>query len=339
MSIIRAIIIFQFINLCFASEISKSVYLNTGSKLAVLEFSGEGLSEPLRLFLTEEFRKTIRDLKVYRVQNKGISNQFSILNPNKKDYWSYLSEGCAIDLGKKLNVNYIIAGKIEQNGDDEFLINGRLFSVDLETMVNEFSINSSGASDSLLLDMKKMAYDVSGLPIPDNLSVESDTSQVAVSKKIIRKRIWPQLPPMPSKIKALMMSTALPGSGQIWAKRKFHGYTFMSIEAILGVSTLIAYYQYDIAWGGFQETYQSYQIETDPHNLLELRPQIIQYVSDTKKYNLFMKNVRNIGALIWVINMAHAYIVAPNDDFFDGDYYFDFEYKPDANKIQFNYRF
>jgi len=336
---VRGIIIIHLVSLCLGAEITQSVSVKTGDQLAVLEFEGWAVSEPLTEFLTEEFRQTVSDLKIFQVQDRGITNQIKIFKPRKKDYWSCWSKECAIDLGRKLGVNYVIAGNIQKKGDDTFIINGRLFSVDMETMLDEFAMGTSGITDSLLLEMKKMAYNVSGLPIPDTLSVGSGISQVATTDDIKRKRQWIQLPPIPSKIKALMMSTAIPGSGQIWAERKYPGYGFMGTEATLGMAAFIAYYQYDKAWGGFQDTYNSYQNDTDPHNLLELRPQIIQYAADTRKYNAFMKNIRSVGLSIWAVNMVHAYLVAPSDDFFDGEYFFDLEYKPDVNQVQFNINF
>ena len=336
---VRGIIIIHLVSLCLGAEITQSVSVKTGDQLAVLEFEGWAVSEPLTEFLTEEFRQTVGDLKIFQVQDRGITNQIKIFKPRKKDYWSCWSEECAINLGRQLGVNYVIAGNIQKKGDDTFLINGRLFSVDMETMLDEFAMGTSGITDSLLLEMKKMAYNVSGLPIPDTLSVGSGISQVATTDDIKRKRQWIQLPPIPSKIKALMMSTAIPGSGQIWVERKYPGYGFMGTEATLGMAALIAYYQYDKAWGGFQDTYNSYQNDTDPHNLLELRPQIIQYAADTRKFNAFMKNIRSVGLSIWVVNMVHAYLVAPSDDFFDGEYFFDLEYKPDVNQVQFNINF
>ena len=336
---VRGIIIIHLVSLCLGAEITQSVSVKTGDQLAVLEFEGWAVSEPLTEFLTEEFRQTVSDLKIFQVQDRGITNQIKIFKPRKKDYWSCWSKECAIDLGRKLGVNYVIAGNIQKKGDDTFIINGRLFSVDMETMLDEFAMGTSGITDSLLLEMKKMAYNVSGLPIPDTLSVGSGISQVATTDDIKRKRQWIQLPPIPSKIKALMMSTAIPGSGQIWAERKYPGYGFMGTEATLGMAAFIAYYQYDKAWGGFQDTYNSYQNDTDPHNLLELRPQIIQYAADTRKFNTFMKNIRSVGLSIWAVNMVHAYLVAPSDDFFDGEYFFDLEYKPDVNQVQFNSNF
>jgi len=209
----------------------------------------------------------------------------------------------------------------------------------METMLNEFAMNSSGLTDSLLLEMKKMAYNVSGLPVPDTLSVGTDTSEVTITGDIDRKREWFKLPPIPTKIKALMMSTAIPGSGQIWVHRKYPGYGFMGTEATLGLVALISYYQYNKAWGGFEKNYDSYQDGTDPHDLEGLRPKVIQYAADSRRYNSFMKSIRGVAASIWIVNMVHAYLVAPSDDYFDGEYFFDLEYNPDVNQIQFNFNF
>jgi hypothetical protein len=45
------------------------------------------------------------------------------------------SQGCAVDLGERLNVNYVFAGNIQKKEDNEFLINGSLFSIDMETLI------------------------------------------------------------------------------------------------------------------------------------------------------------------------------------------------------------
>ena len=52
-----------------------------------------------------------------------------------------------------------------------------------------------------------------------------------------------------------------------------------------------------------------------------------------------MKGIRSVASSIWVVNMVHAYLVAPSDDFFDGEYFFDIEYNPDINQVQFNVNF
>lgn len=341
MSVIRGIIILHLVSICFAVDTTKAVSMRTGNQLAVLEFEGWSISEPLTRFLTEELRETIRDLNIFQVQDRGLTNEVSIFSPRKKDYWSCWSEECAIDLGKRLKVNYVIAGNIQKKDLNEFLISGRLFSIDMETMLNEFAMNSSGITDSLLLEMKKMAYNISGLPVPDTLTVGSDTSGVATVGDIKQKedRKWFKLPPIPTKIKALMMSTAIPGTGQIWVQRKYPGYGFLGTEVTLGTAALISYYNYNKAWGGFEENYSSYQDGTDPHTLEKIRPKVIQYAEDSRRYNSFMKGIRGVAASIWIVNMVHAYLVAPSDDYFDGEYFFDLEYNPNVNQVQLNFNF
>ena len=339
MLVIRGIFILHLFGLCFAADSTKVVSFKTGNKLSVLRFEGWSISEPLTEFLTEELRQTIRDLEIFQVQDSGLTYEIDIFYPKRKDYWACWSKECAIDLGKRLNVNYVMAGNIQEKGKNEFLISGRLFSIDMQTMVNEFEFNSSGLTDSLLLEMKKMAYNISGLPIPDTLSVGTDTTEVLSTGDIDRKRQWFKLPQIPTKIKALMMSTALPGSGQIWVRRKYPGYGFMGTEATLGIAALVSYIQYDKAWGGFEESYNSYKNGTDPRLLEMLRPRVIQYAADTRKYNSLMRNIRNIAASIWIVNMVHAYLIAPSDDYFDGEYFFDLEYNPDVNQVQFNINF
>ena len=105
--------------------------MKTGKQLAVLRFEGWAISEPLTEFLTEEFRETIRELEIFQVQDRGLTNEINIFQPRKKDYWACWSQECAIDLGKRLDVNYVIAGNIQKKEQNEFLISGRLFSVDM----------------------------------------------------------------------------------------------------------------------------------------------------------------------------------------------------------------
>ena len=314
--------------------------MRTGNHLAVLRFEGWSISEPLTNFLTEELRQTISELNIFQVQDSGLTHEVDIFYPRSKDYWSCWSQECAIDLGKRLNVNYVIAGNIQKKDREEFLISGRLFSVDMETMLNEFSMSSSGITDSLLLEMIKMGYNISGLPIPDTLSIGSNTLEMTTTTSLERgENTRFKFPSIPTKIKALMMSTALPGSGQIWVQKKYPGYSFMGTEAALGLSALVAYYQYNKAWGNFDENYSSYKSETDPKTIMQLRPRVIKYASDTKQYNSYMKGIRAVASSIWVVNMVHAYLVAPSDDFFDGEYFFDIEYNPDINQVRFNVNF
>ena len=62
--------------------------MKTGNQLAVLRFEGWSISDPLTDFLTEELRETIRELDIFQVQDKGLTNEISIFYPRTKDYWA-----------------------------------------------------------------------------------------------------------------------------------------------------------------------------------------------------------------------------------------------------------
>ena len=47
----------------------------TGNRLAVLEFSSDGISEPIRSLLTDQFRLNLRKLRMYEVLDGSMTNQ------------------------------------------------------------------------------------------------------------------------------------------------------------------------------------------------------------------------------------------------------------------------
>ena len=88
MLMIRGIIIAHLVSVCISANTTKKISFETGNKLAVLRFEGDGVSDPLIEHLTEELRQSIRDLKIFNVQNQDITNDVHIFYPRSKDYWS-----------------------------------------------------------------------------------------------------------------------------------------------------------------------------------------------------------------------------------------------------------
>lgn len=290
--------------------------LKTGNRLAVLDFSAKGISDPMRDILTEQFRQNLKKLKIYEVLDASMTNQVEIFYPGEKIYGECKSKGCILELGRLLKVNYVVAGTIIEK-DKEYFVNGKMYSIDLEQEVQGFSIENVSEIDSIRLEMKKLSYNVSGLEVPDTISIEASTEVLSyVTKtKEQEKMPWIRLPKISKKVRSLMYSTVVPGAGQVYSKRAYTGLGFFGAEIIIGSLALLAHSNYQKSWGGFQETYKSYQIEDDPGKLIQLRPDIIRYANDTKKHNDFLRGLRIVGASIWSINMLHAYIVAPEDIF------------------------
>ena len=288
----------------------------TGNRLAVLEFSSEGISLPMQTLLTEQFRLNIRKLKMYEVLDASMTNQVEIFYPGEEIYGKCKSERCIMDLGKLLKVNYIIAGSIIEKKNTYF-VKGKFYSIDMQQEIHGFSMENVSAVDSIRLEMKKLAYNVSGLEVPDTLTVDASNKTLSYNtiKNNQQKRQWIKLPSIPSKIKSFLYSTAVPGAGQMYSKRTYTGLGIFGAEMIIGGLALLAHSNYQKSWGGFETTYKNYKDEDDPAILIELRPDIIQYAKDTDRYNTFLKGLRIAGASVWGLNMLHAYIVGPDDIF------------------------
>ena len=156
----------------------------TGNRLAILEFSSEGVSEPIRSLLTDQFRLNIKNLKMYEVLDRSMTNQVEIFYPGEEIYGECKSKGCIMELGKMLKVNYVIAGSIIEK-KNEYFVKGRLFSIDMQQEVQGFSMENITAMDSIRLEMKKLAYNVSGLEVPDTLTISASSS--TLSSSVLKK--------------------------------------------------------------------------------------------------------------------------------------------------------
>jgi len=53
----------------------KDKELKTGNRLAVLDFSAKGISDPMRDILTEQFRQNIKKLKIYEVLDASMTKR------------------------------------------------------------------------------------------------------------------------------------------------------------------------------------------------------------------------------------------------------------------------
>jgi len=79
----------------------------TGNRLAVLDFSYEGISTPLRDLLTEQFRQNLKKLNIYEVLDASMTNKVEIFYPGESLYGECKSKGCILELGKLLKVDLL----------------------------------------------------------------------------------------------------------------------------------------------------------------------------------------------------------------------------------------
>ena len=170
----------------------------------------------MRNILTEQFRQNIKKLKIYEVLDASMTNQVEIFYPGEKIYGECKSKGCILELGRLLKVNYVVAGTIIEK-DKEYFVNGKMYSIDLEQEVQGFSIENVSEIDSIRLEMKKLSYEVSGLEVPDTISIEASSEALSYVTKVKEqeKMPWIRLPKISKKVRSLMYSTVVPG---VWVK-------------------------------------------------------------------------------------------------------------------------
>ena len=135
--------------------VSDQVGSQTGNRLAVLEFASKDISAPMKTLLTEQFRETLKKLNMYEVLDQGFIDRVEIFYPGETVYGECATLRCITELGKMLGVNYLVSGTINEK-NDEYFIEGRLFSIDLEMEVKGFSLQNMAAVDSVKSEMKKL---------------------------------------------------------------------------------------------------------------------------------------------------------------------------------------
>ena len=86
------------------SQTTSAVSIETGTRLAIFEFEGKGISVPLAARMTEEFRNTVRRLNIFEVQDRGLTQRINIFRPETDDYWDCWNKDCAVERG-----NYLVS--------------------------------------------------------------------------------------------------------------------------------------------------------------------------------------------------------------------------------------
>ena len=100
---------------------SDQVGSKTGNRLAVLEFGSKGISAPMKILLTEQFRETLKKLNMYEVLDQGFTDRVEIFYPGEAVYGECTTLRCIIELGKILGVNYLVSGTINEKNDEYFI--------------------------------------------------------------------------------------------------------------------------------------------------------------------------------------------------------------------------
>ena len=283
--------------------------------IAVVDFHNQGISSAAGQTLTERFRLTLGVYTPYSVERSGIENRFNILNRISRNYTTCTSIGCAVNVGKLLNVDRVVMGNISRESD-QYTLSADLISVQMEEIIRSRSLEYVGELDGIhdYVDtlVTRLFYDeLNPLLYANRFLVTSDGLA-------LRQTSFPQLE---SKIDleleknevlwAMLYSAALPGSGQVYSKRVLIGRRIIGGWATLGTLLVYNYYQYSTSKKEADRLYTSYGSSLVPEDLLAYRPKIQRYGSRIDRANRNMRIIRNFSVIYWLGNMWHTWQVAP----------------------------
>ena len=124
------------------------LYDQTTPTIAVVDFYNQGISSAAGQTLTDRFRLTLSTYTPYSVEASGNNNRFNILDKKPRDYSTCLTVDCATNVGKLLNVDRIVMGKIVRNGEI-FSLSADLISVEMEEIIRSRNLEYIGEMDGI----------------------------------------------------------------------------------------------------------------------------------------------------------------------------------------------
>ncbi|MDP6789769.1 MAG: DUF5683 domain-containing protein [Candidatus Marinimicrobia bacterium] len=308
-------------------------------KIAVLDFDPHNFPPSFSKSLTEKFRQSLTDSSDAVVFSRKSTGQFSVLYQTaEEDYKSCRTLSCALEIGKKLGADYLIAGTVS-NFDSTVSLNMQVFSMDFGIRVDSIHIATAGGIDSLLIlakssgkDLGKSLTKVIGKPVEPLqyplLAPEMQTTMLmgprvtaAANSRSLSQPIVIH-GPVPGvglveylitsgKLRAALYSSAIPGSGQLYSKKKWSALSFFTTELVISGMALYHHQSYKKAHEEADRFYALYENTDFPELAPGYKEQVLHHVETLKHHNNWLKNYRDAGRLIWLINIAHAYYVGP----------------------------
>ena len=291
------------------------LYDETVPTIAVVDFHNQGISSAAGQTLTDRFRLTLSRYTPYSVEASGDNNRFNILDKKPRDYSTCLTVDCATNVGKLLNVERIVMGKIVR-ANETFTLSADLISVKMEEIIRSRSLEYIGEMDGIheYMDtlVTKLFFDEL------NPALYANRFLVTSDGLALRQSSFPELE---SKVDleldknhvlwAMLYSAALPGSGQVYSKRVVIGQRIIGGWASIWSLMAYNYYHYRTSKNAADRLYKQYDSSTTPEDLISYRPVINRYADRMDRANKNMRIIRNLSFAYWIGNMIHTWQVAP----------------------------
>ena len=170
-------------------------FVSAQETVAVIEFEAINIGAPEVQILTDRFRVELANTDSFKLVERPAMEE--ILNEQGFQQSGCTSNECAVEVGKLLGVERMIAGTVGKIGE-LFTITARVVNVQTGEIINQHSIDCRCSIETLLTsEMKKMAIVFSGVKTIRSSPVTTTTAD----------------PPKPRKARGLVKFNA--GQGEI----------------------------------------------------------------------------------------------------------------------------
>jgi hypothetical protein len=279
--------------------------------VAVIDFDASGISPLEATSLTNRFRTAVGDVGAMRLVERGkmeevlqeqgfqLTGCTSIVARNLLPLYF---EECAVEVGQLLGVQNMIGGSIGRVGDT-FTLDVRMISVQSGISLMTKQKTYAGKIDGLIIEVEVLAYELYGTTVPDELEARRIAGVPVAAVAVAQK----------TRMGAVIRSMAVPGLGQFYSGSKLFGTGFLVGElAVAGLfyTTYTAYQTATDDYNGFQALYDT---ERDPELISELSGNILQSLDDIESNKALMDQLSTAAIGLWAINVAHAFILKPDN--------------------------
>jgi len=280
-----------------SAETETVVAINTIS-LAVFDFASRGISnlesEKLTEYFSAQIQKTGRAILTER------PDVVKVLEKNGYEQGSCIYEQCATELGKKLDVEYVINGTVGKLGNT-YAINLKMFNVQTGFAENTKSVTYSGTVYGMITELEILAWLMLNLESPQELVEKRIVSDTPIIDRVASFKLF--------NFKATIRSTLVPGWGQLYYKDNTMGPLYLSSSVLFGFLLKQSYDQYEVSKENAIEFHRLYKAAIQRKDIQNYETISRGHLTDTKKANDKIKIYGAILGLTYISNIFHAYVL------------------------------
>ena len=283
--------------LLFFSLVSAQDFRQT---VAVIDFDASGISQLEATSLTNRFRTAVGDVGAMRLVERGMMEE--VLQEQGFQQTGCTSEECAVELGQLLGVQNMIGGSIGRVGET-FTLDVRMISVQSGISLMTKQKTYAGKIDGLIIEVEVLAYELYGTTVPDELQARRKAGVPVAAVAVAQK----------TRMGAVIRSMAVPGLGQFYSGSKLFGTGFLVGELAVAGLFFTTYTAYQTATDDYNSFQSLYDTERDPESISELRGNILQSLDEIESNKALMDQLSTAAIGLWAINVAHAFILKPDN--------------------------